>query len=160
MRLTVTQHDKWGRQFSDVTKEVAHRPSRFDLNKVRGGLVMDTVTNPFALYNLQEAYEELCRAYGSGEGVALPEVPDTIGGSKVDVMVGIKYLAFFPELVFTLPSGLAIYESQIRTVCGRRGVIGGPHKSWAHAEERIEFMSSLIIFLKEILTEHRGRYSY
>ena len=114
------------------------------------GLVMDTVTNPFALYNLQEAYEELCRAYGSGEGVALPEVPDTIGGSKVDVMVGIKYLAFFPELVFTLPSGLAIYESQIRTVCGRRGVIGGPHKSWAHAEERIEFMSSFAFLSAEI----------
>merc|ERR1711911_497009 len=40
-------------------------------SKVRmRGLVMDTVTNPFAMYNLQEAYDDLLRAYGSGEGVA------------------------------------------------------------------------------------------
>ena len=114
------------------------------------GLVMSTVTNPFAMYNLQEAYQELCKAYGSGEGVALPQVPDTIGGSKVDVMVGIKYLAYFPELVFSLPSGLAIYESRIKTTCGRRGIIGGPHSSWAHAEQQIEFMSSFAFLSAEI----------
>ena len=114
------------------------------------GLVMDTVTNPFALYDLQEAYEDLCKAYGRGEGVALPAVPDKIGGSKVDVMIGIKYLAYFPELVFSLPCGLAIYESRIRTLCGRRGVIGGPHRSWAHAEERIEFMSSFAFLAAEL----------
>ena len=114
------------------------------------GMVMDTVTNPIALYGLQEAYSELSKAYGRGEGAALPAVPDTIGGSKVDVMVGIKYLAYFPELVFSLPSGLAIYETRIRTMCGRRGVIGGPHSSWAYAEEQIEFMSSFAFLSAEI----------
>ena len=120
------------------------------------GLVMDTVTNPFAMYSLQEAFEDLCEAYGRGEGAALPAVPAKIGGSKVDVMVGIKYLAYFPELVFSLPSGLAIYESQIRSLCGSRGVIGGPHHSWAHAEDRIEFMSSFA-FLSAELRAYRAQ---
>ena len=114
------------------------------------GLVMDTVTNPFAMYDLQEAYEDLCKAYGRGEGAALPAVPNTIGGSKVDIMVGIKYLAYYPELVFSLPSGLAIYESRIKSLCGSRGVIGGPHRSWRHAEERIEFMSSFAFLAAEL----------
>ena len=114
------------------------------------GLVMDTVTNPFAMYDLQEAYRDLCKAYGQGEGAALPSVPATIGGSKVDVMVGIKYLAYYPELVFSLPSGLAIYESQLRSLCGNKGVIGGPHHSWRHAEERIEFMSSFAFLAAEL----------
>ena len=114
------------------------------------GLVMDTVTNDFALYDLQEAYEDLCKAYGRGEGAALPAVPSKIGGSKVDVMIGIKYLAYYPELVFSLPSGLAIYESQIKTLCGRRGVIGGPHRSWEHAEEKVKFMSSFAFLTAEL----------
>ena len=127
-----------------------------DIKVQMRGLVMDTVTNPFAMYDLQEAFEDLCEAYGQGEGAALPAVPAKIGGSKVDVMVGIKYLAYFPELIFSLPSGLAIYESQIKSLCGSRGVIGGPHHSWAHAEERIEFMSSFA-FLSAELRAYRAQ---
>ena len=52
VRLAVTQHDKWGRQFSDASRELAHRPSRFDLNKVRGGLVMDTVARGWTVHRL------------------------------------------------------------------------------------------------------------
>lgn len=114
------------------------------------GLVMDTVTNPFARYNLMEAFEELRVQYGQGEGAALPQVPREIGGSKVDVMIGIKYLAFFPELVFSLPSGLAIFESKFRSMCGRRGIIGGPHHSWTHASERIEYMSAYAFLTAEL----------
>ena len=114
------------------------------------GLVMDKVTNPFAKYDLLEAYQELCAEYGQGEGAALPQVPEAIGGSEVDVMVGIKYLAHFPELVFSLPSGLAIFETKIRTMCGRRGVIGGPHRSWAHASTQIEYMSAYAFLSAEL----------
>ena len=114
------------------------------------GLVMDRVTNPFARYSLVEAYEELCAYYGQGEGAALPSVPDHVGGAAVDVMVGIKYLAYFPELVLSLPSGLAIFESKIRSKCGRRGVLGGPHRSWAHAAEQIEYMSAYAFLTAEL----------
>ena len=114
------------------------------------GLVMDTVTNPFARYRLVEAFEELSEQFGQGEGVALPQVPDEIGGKKVDVMVGIKYLSYFPELVFSLPSGLSIFESKFRTMCGRRGVLGGPHSSWEHATQRIEYMSAYAFLAAEL----------
>ena len=114
------------------------------------GLVMDRVTNPFACYNLLEAFEELCEQYGQGEGVALPQVPAEIGGMEVDVMVGIKYLSHFPELIFSLPNGLSIFESKFRTMCGRRGVLGGPHSSWSHATERIEYMSAYAFLAAEL----------
>ena len=120
------------------------------------GLVMDVVTNPFASYNLVEAFEELSDQYGQGEGVALPQVPDEIGGARVDVMIGIKYLSYFPELVFSLPSGLSIFESRFRTMCGRRGVLGGPHSSWTHAAERIEYMSAYA-FLSAELRAYRSQ---
>ena len=129
----------------------------FDLELVDGkgrvqmrGLVMDTVTNPFARYSLLEAYHDLCKEYGQGEGAALPQVPDEVGGAKVELMVGIKYLAFFPELVFSLPSGLAIFETKFRTKCGRRGVLGGPHRSWSHATEQIEYMSAYAFLSAEL----------
>ena len=118
------------------------------------GLVMDAVTNPFARYNLVEAFEELCEQYGQGEGVALPQVPVEIGGTAVDVMKGIKYLSYFPELVFSLPSGLSIFESKIRTQCGRRGVLGGPHSSWTHAKARIEYMSAYEFLAAELRAYH------
>ena len=114
------------------------------------GLVMDTVTNPFASYSLVEAFEALSEQYGQGEGVALPQVPAEIGGASVDVMVGIKYLSYFPELIFSLPSGLSIFESKFRTMCGRRGVLGGPHSSWSHASERIEYMSAYAFLAAEL----------
>ena len=68
----------------------------------------------------------------------------------MDVMIGIKYLAYFPKLVSSLPCGLAIYESQIKSLCGRQGMVGGPHRSWAHAEERIEFTSSFAFLTAEL----------
>ena len=42
-------------------------------------------------------------------------------------MVGIKYLKYFPEAVYKLPSGLTIYKSPFISTDGIRGVVGGPH---------------------------------
>lgn len=121
------------------------------------GLVMEQVTNPIALYKLEEAYSELLAAYeATGGGQPLPLVSDTVGGRKVDIMVGIKYLRFFPILEFSLPSGLAIHTTQIKTQCGRRGVIGGPHASWEYAAAQMEYMSPFS-FLSAELRAYRAQ---
>ena len=115
------------------------------------GLVMKDVTNPIALYHLQEAYDELAAAHAvAGGGKDLPAVPPTVGGRRVDFMVGIKYLRFFPVLNFSLPSGLSIYTAQIRTLCGNQGVIGGPHSSWNHAAAQMEYMSPFSFLSAEL----------
>ena len=105
-------------------------PDNFTLQ----GLHMPTVTTYMPEFNLIEAYLELQNAYleAAGEG-SLPTVPESIGGKGVDVMIGIQYLYFFPTLLFTLPSGLSIYETKIKTLSGHKGILGGPHSSWSHA---------------------------
>ena len=38
----------------------------------------------------------------------LPKLPEE---GETDLLIGIKYLKYFPEAVFKLPTGLTIYES-------------------------------------------------
>ena len=42
-------------------------------------------------------------------------------------MIRVTYLRYYPEKVFQLPSGLAIYKSWFKNADGTRGVIGDPH---------------------------------
>ena len=98
------------------------------------GLHMPTVTTYMPEFQLVDAYKELQAAYLEAMGVDVAvTVPNSVGGKGVDVMIGIQYLYFFPHLLFTLPSGLSIYETKIKTLSGHRGVLGGPHSSWSHA---------------------------
>ena len=50
-------------------------------------------------------------------------------------VVGIKYLKYFPEAVYKLPSGLTIYKSPFISPDGTRGVVGGPHHVFTHIEK-------------------------
>ena len=51
-------------------------------------------------------------------------------------MLGIKYLRYYAEKVFQLPSGLTIYRSWFKNADGARGVEGGPHKLFREIESR------------------------
>ena len=42
-------------------------------------------------------------------------------------MIGIRYLRYYPEKTFELPTGLTIYESNFKNIDGTRGIVGGPH---------------------------------
>ena len=65
----------------------------------------------------------------------LRQLPQSIGGDT-DFMLGIKYLRYYPEKVFQLPSGLTIYRSWFQNADGTRGVVGGPHKVFTEIESR------------------------
>ena len=43
-------------------------------------------------------------------------------------MIGIKYLRYYPQVIFQLPSGLTIYKSLFHNPDGGRGIIGGLHQ--------------------------------
>ena len=63
----------------------------------------------------------------------LPDLPAFVRG-HTDIMIGIKYLRYYPEKVFQLPSGLAIDKSWFKNADGTRGVIGDPHRVFAEIE--------------------------
>ena len=113
---------------------------------------MDTLTASFPKWDLTEPYTDLVNHYKGHE--ILPTVPDVIGGSQADIILGIKYNYLFPTHICTLPCGLSLYRSPIKGINGHTGVLGGPHKAWARASETINFVGAAIFFTNELSTYH------
>ena len=91
------------------------------------GVCLDQVTAEFPVYPLKEKVEpDIISSYkkAGNNPSRLPRLPDSVGG-QTDLMLGIKYLKYFPEFVFKLPTGLTIYKSQFVSPDGSRGVVGG-----------------------------------
>ena len=108
------------------------------------GLNIPSLTCPFPVWNLRDAYRELREVYEDdkpGES-GLPTVPDEIGGRPVDIMLGIRYVTYFPKLVYSLPHGLGIFKSVFKGTDNHRGVLGGPHQAWFEAVEASNFMGA------------------
>ena len=75
------------------------------------GLRIPHVTSEFLMLQLQQAWDELqAEAWQRDKQFNLPKVDARIGGTGVDVIIGIKYLKHYPELLLTLPSGLSVYK--------------------------------------------------
>ena len=121
------------------------------------GLCMPEITTPFPIYPLTAAFEDLQRSYrqDNPEGRPLPLVPKHIGGSSVAIMMGIRYIKYFPKLLYHLPCGLGIYEAQFKTPDGNLGVLGGPHKSWSDVYKSSQIMSPVIFFTQEMKAYHQ-----
>ena len=104
---------------------------------IMSGPCIDHVTDKFPMYPLNgRVQRDINNAYmlQGGEVKALPRLPEEVGG-ETDIMVGIKYLKYFPEAVCKLPSGLTIYKSPFISTDGTRGVVGGPHHVFTKIEK-------------------------
>ena len=53
-------------------------------------------------------------------------MPEKVGG-ETDILIGIKYMKYFPKEIYHLPDGLAIYEAVFRNLGGSKVVVAGPH---------------------------------
>jgi hypothetical protein len=112
------------------------------------GMMMKDVTTSFPVWDLEEPYQEIKNSYhGEAE---LPTVPRSVGGGKVDILLGSKYTWLFPKLVFTLPSGLSLYKSMFASKYGHRGVLGGPHEAWQHAGAAIQQLGAFAYLCSEV----------
>ena len=113
-------------------------------------LRMLSITTPFPLVRLLQAWTDLQQeAYKASNDLKLPEVDEEIGGTSVDLILGIKYLKYFPQLVFNLPSGLAVYRARFRSASGRQAVLGGPHAAWSNAVQKAGHMNPRVYFTSE-----------
>ena len=127
-----------------------------DARATLSGIQIDNPTAPFPTWELLEAYGEISRA---SKGANLPTVPDKVGGTYVDIIVGIKYNTLFPKLIMQLPCGLALYESKFTGIGGHRGILGGPHKAWAEVYATTSFMSAANYFTNELMVAQYQRKS-
>ena len=100
-------------------------------------LKMKKVTTPMPVWELKEAFKQITDEYNNVNpgGPPLPQCADQVGGQCVDIMVGIRYNRYFPELLYTLPGGLGIYQSRFACPEGNTCVLGGPHEAWRNAKD-------------------------
>jgi hypothetical protein len=97
------------------------------------GLRMPHVTTPFPQWDVASAWaaiETEWKTHNPNAKDPLPTPPSKVGGVEVDIIVGIKYAKYFPELLYSLPSGLGIYKSRIAASDGELCVLGGPHDAF------------------------------
>ena len=88
------------------------------------GVCLDNITSKFLLYPVQgKVLNGITKAYkyAGGDPTTLPKIPKSVGG-ETDFMIDIKYLRYYPKMIFQLPSGLTIYESVFENANGVRGV--------------------------------------
>ena len=104
------------------------------MEAIIGGMVIDQITNEFPIYPLTEAERDIRKEYGKSNDIKnLPRLPPSVGG-RVDIMIGVQYLRYFPTELFKLLSGLTIYLSPFFNIDGSRGVVAGPHPRFGLAD--------------------------
>ena len=116
------------------------------------GLRMPEVTTPFPKWDISKAWDEIhaeFQLHFPGKSEALPTHPDSVGGTDVDLMIGIRYARHFPVLLYTLPSGLQLNKAVIAAADGHQLVLGGPHGAWCTAMSNINVMGARAYFSAE-----------
>ena len=83
------------------------------------GVCLEKITATFPSYPLQgEVEQDLIQAFKKTKkriSKQLPKLPKFVGGDT-DFMIGIRYLRYYPEKIFELPTGLTIYESKFKNI--------------------------------------------
>ena len=111
-------------------------------------IAMSDVTTGFGSYDLSEISREYREhAEPDDKDIILLE---KVGGSKVQLLLGIKNTKLDPVLVKILPSGIAVYRSPFKDVYGSRLIFGGPHKSFIKDDNGV-MMSNAVFFVQDKL---------
>lgn len=126
---------------------------RFRLGPTAGGKFheitaqgIDNVTTEFSRYPLSEVNSEL-RSIPGMEDRPLPEY---IGGSRVQLLLGITDPELDPVRIFNLPSGLGVYQSVFTDIFGSSICYGGPHRVFSQATINQGPMMASIMFSNEV----------
>ena len=112
-------------------------PLKNGLEAVLSGLCLDKVTADFPIYPLDQVMIDLEDMWKDEKGnplnKSIPKIPNEVGGDT-DILLGIKYVKYFPELVHMFPSGLSVYTSAFLSSDGSDGIVAGPHPEFTKAE--------------------------
>ena len=123
---------------TEVKSNQVKLPSFNDSGSTFSRACLDQITVKFPQYPLNEIVEEYIAAgykRQRNNPTDLPQLQKYVG-RDTDFMLGIKYLRYYPEKLFQLPSGLTIHISCLKNADGTRGVVGGPHKVFTEIESR------------------------
>ena len=87
-------------------------------NATMSGVCLEKITATFPSYPLQDEVElDLIQAFKETKkriSKQLLKLQKFVGGDT-EFMIGLRYLQYYPEKIFELPTGLTIYESKFKT---------------------------------------------
>ena len=108
---------------------------------------MENVTAGFGEYNLKEIAQEF---KDTASPIELEYVlPETVGGTKVHLLLGIKNTRIQPTLLRVLPAGVGVYLSSFKDVWGPRIIFAGPNKIFTQANGEQQRDSNLCAGCKD-----------
>ena len=108
---------------------------------------MDSVTAGFGKYDLKEIIKEYRSSANSEE---LKDIlPETVGGSRVHLLLGIKNTRIQPTLIKVLPSGVGVYLSPFKDIWGSRIIFAGPNKEFTKANKEQVRRSNHADYMKD-----------
>ena len=87
---------------------------------------MENVPAGFGEYSLKKVIQEYKESATTKELEYV--LPETVGGTKVHLLLGIKNSRIQPMLLKVLPSGVGVYLSPFKDVWGMRIIFAGPNK--------------------------------
>ena len=105
------------------------------------------VAGPFDKHSLEEVNMEF-RATKEFATLTSDKLPEYVGGSKVQLLLGI-HAQVLPVHLFTLPSGISVFKSPFTDIFGSNICYGGTHESFKKtstpvgASHAVHFMSVL-----------------
>ena len=109
---------------------------------------IDSVTANFGKYDIAEICKEY-RDHAEPEETHTP-LPPSVGGAKVQLLLGIKNTNLDPVLVKRLPSGIAVYRSPFKDIYGSRIIFAGPHRAFTLGNRGIRSdVSHAVFFLRD-----------
>ena len=99
---------------------------------------ISNITGRFPSYSWSTVNEEV-RSSGllSGDD----RLPTKVGGSEVDILIGVRSPDLIPKLLFTLPSGLAVFRCQLADINGSTIAYGGSHACISHVNKHFSNLS-------------------
>ena len=92
---------------------------------------MENVTAGFGEYTLKEIAQEFKETASPAELECV--LPETVGETKVHLLLGIKNTRIQPILLRVLPSGVGVYLSHFKDVWTSRIIFPGPNNVFTQA---------------------------
>ena len=104
-------------------------------NVTLSGVCMPKITSRLPVYPLGDVESDLAK-WCSDAGVSHDLKLSSQVGGDTDILIGSRYLRYFPKLVYEHESGLRLHRSVFQSPCGSRGVVEGPHPSFSEVERQ------------------------
>ena len=105
---------------------------------------MRNVTAGFGKYDLEEIGQEFRSSANPTETSYI--LQETVGGTKVHLLLGVKNKKFQPILIKVLSSGIGEYLSPFKDVWGSRMIFAGPSKVFTRANKNQQRESNHAVY--------------